>query len=187
MDKHPNASSGILTRFIEFILAFFGWSRPEVVGIEIIDGKASMVEESILREDLLAYANVDDPAIYVNKNYVERVAEELGANVDGNIWQLKEDGVPVERERKDLQVQNFYNQVASVKWTYLKGFKCERHPAGFWLNIYRRRSGRFYRSYKTTEAGSWCIHRRRGSCKLVLIEVEGDYWSRPHGTWKEKN
>lgn len=187
MDKRPTKWLGVLKRLMRFLLALFGADRLEVIGIEIVDGEALMIEEAILPDELLAYVNIDDSVIYVTKGYEEEVAEDLGADVDGNIWHMKEDGALVARERKELEVQNFYNQVAIVKWTYLKGFKCEQHPAGFWLNIYRRRSGRFYRSHKTTAAGRWCIYRRAGRCKLAVIEVEGEYWTRPRGRGRRKN
>jgi len=132
---------------------------------------------------LMAYVAEDDPAIYVSKGFEEQVATLTAARIEGQVWFLKEDNGQG-REKKELKPEDYYPRVSIVKWTYLQGFRCEEKEAGTWINVLNKK-GRFVRSYKTTEKASWCMSGD-GSCKIILKEVTGEFWSRREGRGRKR-
>src|SRR5687768_8873482 len=89
-------------------------------------------EDYIDASHLMAYVAEDDPAIYVSKAFEEEVAAITAARIDGPVWFLTEDNGQG-REKKELKPEDYYPRVSIVKWTYLRGFRCEEKEAGTWI------------------------------------------------------
>lgn len=100
-------------------------------------------EDHIDASQLMAYVADDDPAIYVSKGFEEEVAAITAARIEGQVWFLKEDNGQG-RKKKELKPEDYYPRVSIVKWTYLRGFRCEEKEAGTWINVVNKK-GKFVR------------------------------------------
>jgi len=136
------------------------------------------ISEFIEPDQLLAYIVENEQVIYVANGAEQTVAEEMGAEIKGQTWYLKEDN-GAGREKKELKWADYHPRMIIVKWTYLRGFRCLEKEKGEWINVTDKRN-RFIRSYQTTEKGWWCM-REDGACKIILKEVTGDFWTKQEG------
>ena len=190
MFSNPMTKAGVLLYLMVLIPAFTYIccdTDTEIdngaLGLSDSDTAESSILDHVDTENLLAYIVDDEPSIYIAKGMDYEVATALDAVVDENVWMLKADSV--KREKKELKWDEWYPRVAIIKWTYMRGFKCKKVPAGTWLDITNKK-GKFKRSYKTTEEGWWCLREKGASCKIILKKVTGDFYTKRNGRGRKK-
>ena len=184
----------LLYRIYWFIQTLLGWTRTPDEGcvirspveVDIDDPN----ENSVPLESIVAYVRTDDEAIYVVEGQEESVALHIKAEVNGNIWKYTEDGIPVKRERKVIEVSIHDFTMSIIRWIDFDGFKCLEVPAGTWQKIYNRKRGwnswkyKVIMYFKTNETSNWCIKTRRNDlCRTVGGDYEGEYRVKRNGRW----
>ncbi len=163
---------------------------PGVGGIFQDTTQVLSLSEENIEDDIMAYVLTDDAILYVAPAHEKEVQQALGAEIKDNVWTYKNDlGVVQHRPRKDLDADQYWNQVATIKWTKIKGYRCEEKPKGFFLPVHDVRSDRNKAKlvYETQAKGNWCIYRKYDYCNLVWKDTKGTYIKLRNGKVLKRN
>ena len=181
----------LLTSIYWFIQSLFGWKPYPDDGVVLrlpTSEEDGPIENFLPTEDILAYVLDNDASIYVAKGHEKMVEKKLDAEIDGDIWQFKEDGEPAKR-RLTVYESIQMSTMSVIKWIYFDGFECKLIPAGAWVKLYKRERGwnswkyKVIMLFKTTEESTWCVRSSRRRCRTVWDEYTGEYKRRRNGKW----
>lgn len=145
-----------------------------VASLNTPQSEKEFMEEWIESNELMAYVMNEDNNIYVDDEAVPEIQESLKATIDNGVWQYQNaDGQMIKRNQKPLNVKNYSNRIAIVKWSFARGYDCQEKPKGYKLPIHQAgdRNRKIVAAYETTEKGNWCIDNRSFRCKFGWKKV----------------
>nr|WP_299382317.1 hypothetical protein [Allomuricauda sp.] len=136
--------------------------------------ESDFLQNWLENNELMAYVMENDDAIYVDDAYVDDIKESLEATVDNGVWLYQNSkGDSLKRNQQPLNIKDYANRVAIVKWSFARGYQCQELPKGYKLPIHRAgdRNRKIVAAYELTEKGSWCVDNRRYRCKFGWKKV----------------
>lgn len=142
------------------------------------DSQKEFIDEWLETNELMAYVLNDDNNIYIQEEAIKDIKTALKATINSGVWQYQNSqGQLIKRNQKPLNLKEYSNRVAMIKWSFARGYNCQEKPAGYMLPIHRAgdRNKKIIAAYETKEKGNWCIDNRSSNCKYVWKKITAKF------------
>jgi len=145
-----------------------------VTSLNTPESEKEFLEEWLESNELMAYVMNDNNNIYVHDEAINDIQAALKATIENGVWLYQNSqGKIIQRNQKPLNLKDYSNRAAIIKWSYARGYDCQERPKGFKLPIHQAgdRNRKIIAAYETTEKENWCIDNRSSTCKFGWKKV----------------